>query len=83
VGVATTTTSIATSKDPLVGLAVLQANFSVEATTNSTLVTIAMDRQAVQAVLQVWPARSLVEAAATTNTSREATSMGRPVDLVA
>jgi len=70
------------NKDPLVGSAVLQANSSAEATTNNMLVTTAMGRQAVQADLQAWPAHSSVAAAATTNSTRAATSMGLLVDLV-
>ena len=63
------------------GLAGLQANFSAEATINNTLVTTTMDLQAVQVDLQAWPAHSSVAAAATTNSTQEATSTGRPVDL--
>lgn len=63
------------------GLAGLQANFSAEATINNTLVTTIMDRQAVRVDLQAWPAHSSVAAAATTNSTQEATSTGRPVDL--
>jgi hypothetical protein len=65
---------------------VLQASSWAEATTatNNILVTTTMDRQAVQVDLQAWPAHSSVAAAATPNSStRAATSMVRPVDLVA
>jgi hypothetical protein len=79
---AATATSTATNSNPPVGLAVSQASFSAEATTNNMLATTAMDHQAVQADLQAWPAHSSVAAAATTNSTRAATSTGLLVDLV-
>jgi hypothetical protein len=74
---------MAANNNPPVGLAVLQANSWVEAAVNNTqaLVITTMDHLAVQAVLQAWPAHSSVAAAATTNSTRATTSMGRPVDL--